>query len=57
MTTQRNYFETQLDYLLEEKMLKVGMDWFDSHNSQDGEVIYFYLHCLKSKNHFTPQNM
>lgn len=29
--------------------LKVEMDCFDLINSQNGEVIYFYLHCPKSK--------
>ena len=37
--------------------LKVGRDWFDSINSQDGEVIYFYLHSPKKKNYSIAQKI
>lgn len=46
MTTEKLFSDT-IRMSLRGERVKVGTDWFDSINSQDAEVIYFYLHCLK----------
>lgn len=57
LTTERNYFEIQLECLFREERLKVGRDWFDSINSQDGEVSCFYLHSPKNESCSTAQKI